>query len=155
MYNSYNPMQSRMDNLLQQRAMIEQQLQNLQQYANIPPININNQVTPQAQNNFDFNGKWVDNEEQAKQIANDNKPLILFDNNNPYFYMKNTDGTLKKFKFEELKEEQNNNDDRLDKLEEKLNTLINSLSTNKSQEYVNKSQERRKKYNESVKGNDE
>jgi len=142
MYNPYNPMQNRVDNLIQQKAMIEQQLQQLQQYSNIPPININNQVTPQSQNNFDFNGKWVDSEEQAKQIANDNKPLILFDNNNPIFYMKNTDGTLKKFKFTEVKE--TNKEDRLTKLEEKMNVLINSLDK----------QEKRKKY-ESVKGNDE
>ena len=56
MYNNYNPAQARIDSLMQQRQMIDQQIQQVQQYANIPPININNQITPQQQGNFDFNG---------------------------------------------------------------------------------------------------
>ena len=70
MYNNYNPAQARIDSLMQQRQMIDQQIQQVQQYANIPPININNQITPQQQGNFDFNGKWVNNEQEAKNFAN-------------------------------------------------------------------------------------
>ena len=104
MNNYYNPMQSRVDSLMQQKAMIEQQLQSLQQM-NVPNININNIPSNPTPSNFDFNGKWVDGEEQARNVANNNLPLILFDNNNPVFYMKNMDGAFKKFKFEEIKEE--------------------------------------------------
>ena len=80
----FNPYQ---DNLIKQKAMIEQQLQQLNQ---VPPININNQFSqPQLpqQNNFDFNGKWVSSENEARQTVNNNLPLILFDKENPLFYM--------------------------------------------------------------------
>lgn len=61
MNNYYNPMQSRVDSLMQQKAMIEQQLQSLQQM-NVPNININNIPSNPTPSNFDFNGKWVDGE---------------------------------------------------------------------------------------------
>lgn len=86
MYNNYNPAQARIDSLMQQRQMIDQQIQQVQQYANIPPININNQITPQQQGNFDFNGKWVNDEQEARNFANANLPTILFDNNKSIFY---------------------------------------------------------------------
>lgn len=56
MNNYYNPMQSRVDSLMQQKAMIEQQLQSLQQM-NVPNININNIPSNPTPSNFDFNGK--------------------------------------------------------------------------------------------------
>ena len=40
----YNPINDRINNLMNQKQMIESQLQNIQQLANIPPININNQI---------------------------------------------------------------------------------------------------------------
>ena len=146
MYNSpynYNPLQSRMDSLMQQKQMIEQQLQSLQSMSAVPPININNNMTPSSVgSSFDFNGKWVDNEEQARQIVNMNKPLILFDNNNPIFYMKNMDGTFKKFHFEEIVEQPaaaNNPaiENRMNQLEGKLDTLINALSGTNQQTNTN------------------
>ena len=128
MNNYYNPVQSRVDSLIQQKAMIEQQLQSLQQM-NVPNININNMPSNPVPSNFDFNGKWVDGEEQARNIANNNLPLILFDNNNPVFYMKNMDGAFKKFKFEEIKEEkvENANNERMDMLEAKMDTILKAL----------------------------
>lgn len=124
MFNPYNPMQTRMDSLLQQKAMIEQQINSMQQ---IPPININNNMTPPS--NFDFNGKWVDGEEQAKQTANQNLPLILFDNNNPIFYMKNLDGSFKKYRFSEIVEQaQPSTDEKINALEGKLNAILEQLS---------------------------
>lgn len=36
----YNPINDRINNLMNQKQMIESQLQNIQQLANIPPINI-------------------------------------------------------------------------------------------------------------------
>lgn len=143
-YGGYNPIQSRMDSLMQQRAMIEQQLQSLQQMNNIPPININNNMAPPqpVQNNYDGNFKWVDNEEQARQIANNNLPLILFDNNNPMFYMKNVDGTFKKFRFQEVIDAPENTVDpqlegRINSLESKLNDILNALSAPRPQEDTN------------------
>lgn len=127
MYNPYN--QTRLDSLAQQKALIEQQMAQLQQMQ-MPPININNNMTP-TPNNYDGNFKWVDNQEQAKQVANNNLPLILFDRNNPIFYMKNVDGSFKTFKFEEVIEQpQTNNDDRINALESKLNALIGALQQN-------------------------
>lgn len=127
MYN-YNPMQARAESLMQQKQMIDSQLQQLQQYANIPPININNQITPQSQSNYDFNGRWVIDENEARGIANNNLPLILFDKNNPIFYMKNIDGSFKKFQFKEIVEQQQIQDnDRINVLEEKMNKILNAL----------------------------
>ena len=129
MYNNNNPAQARIDSLMQQRQMIDQQIQQVQQYANIPPININNQITPQQQGNFDFNGKWVNNEQEAKNFANANLPTILFDNNKSIFYMKALDGTFKKFKFEEITEDNSNSiENRVNGIEKKLDDLICALS---------------------------
>lgn len=122
----YNPMQARADSLMQQRQMIDSQLQQLQQFSNVPPININNQITPQPQFNFDFNGKWVSDESEAKGVANNNLPLIMFDKNNPIFYMKNLDGSFKKFKFMEVVETQE--EDRITALENKFNAFLEQFS---------------------------
>lgn len=120
----YNPYQY---NLIRQKAMIEQQLQQLNQ---IPPININNQFSQLPQNNtYDFNGKWVADETEAKQTASNNLPLILFDKERPLFYMKSSDGTLKKYSFTEISEEKKNNDieNRVNQLDNKLNKLLQAL----------------------------
>lgn len=108
----FNPYQSRMDSLLQQKQMLEQQMTALQQYQQMPNININNMPQP---NNFDFNGRWVNSKDEAMGVANNNLPLIMFDRNNPIFYMKNMDGSFKTFRFEEVLEQpQINNDARID-----------------------------------------
>jgi hypothetical protein len=131
----FNPYQSRMDSLLQQKQMLEQQMTALQQYQQMPNININNMPQP---NNFDFNGRWVNSKDEAMGVANNNLPLIMFDRNNPIFYMKNMDGSFKTFRFEEVLEQpQINNDARIDALENKINTILNALqqpSTNTSKE---------------------
>lgn len=127
----YNPMQARADSLMQQKQMIEQQLQQLQQYSNIPPININNQISPTSQQSYDFNGKWVNNEQEARQFANTNLPTILFDNNEPIFYMKNMDGSFKKFRFTEIiEQEKPSADSRIDALEGKMNAILDALGKN-------------------------
>ena len=131
----FNPYQSRMDSLLQQKQMLEQQMTALQQYQQMPNININNMPQP---NNFDFNGRWVNSKDEAMGVANNNLPLIMFDRNNPIFYMKNMDGSFKTFRFEEVLEQpQINNHARIDALENKINTILNALqqpSTNTSKE---------------------
>lgn len=137
----FNPYQSRMDSLLQQKQMLEQQMTALQQYQQMPNININNMPQP---NNFDFNGRWVNSKDEAMGVANNNLPLIMFDRNNPIFYMKNMDGTFRTFKFEEVLEQpQINNDARIDALESKINTILKALqqpSTNTSKEQETTSQ---------------
>lgn len=142
MVKMYNYNQSRMDSLMQQKQMIEQQIQTLQQYQ-VPPININNNIPSSSNNhqtNYDGNFKWVDGEEQAKQIANNNLPLILFDNNNPIFYMKNVDGSFKKFTFSEVIEEKKENmtEKRIDALEGKINDILNALVVEKKEEKAEK-----------------
>lgn len=125
----YDPLQSRRDMLNQQRQMIEQQLNSLNQMS-VPPININNNMTPSPMVNFDFNGKWVDSEEQAKQVANNNLPLVLFDNNQNMFYMKSVDGSFKKFKFEEVIDvpvQASGTDPRVDELERKMDMILSAL----------------------------
>ena len=150
MYNNYNPAQARIDSLMQQRQMIDQQIQQVQQYANIPPININNQITPQQQGNFDFNGKWVNDEQEARNFANANLPTILFDNNKSIFYMKSLDGTFKKFRFEEITEDTSNSiENRVDGIEKKLDELIGALSNHQDKLMNNLRKEHRQ--NESFK----
>lgn len=134
-YYNPNPMQTRMDALLQQKQYLEQQINQLQQYSNVPPININNQITPQQQSNtqaFDFNGRWVDGKDQALNVANNNLPLILLDKNNPYLYLKNMDGSFKTFQLSEVIEEEHGNkvaEERMDKIENKLDSLIRALNS--------------------------
>lgn len=135
LYN--NPIQNRVDYLTQQKEMIDSQIKSMQQI-NVPPININNQITPNntQTGTFDFNGKWIDNEEQAKSMVVSTTPLLLFDNNNPIFYIKNTDGTIKKFQFEEIenKPQPNMLEDKVNALEGKIDTILNKLQNNKTKD---------------------
>lgn len=122
-------MQPRLDSLMQQRQLLDQQINALSQYQ-VPPININNNMTP-APSNYDFNGKWVTSEQEAKGVANNNLPLILFDKNEPVFYMKNLDGSFKKYKFMEVVEQKE--EDRIGALEAKLNAILASMANNTAQ----------------------
>lgn len=96
----YNPINDRINNLMNQKQMIESQLQNIQQLANIPPININNQITPNMALN-DFNGKWVNNEQETRNMMVNGMPSIMLDRNDSVFYMKSLDGSFKKYRFQE------------------------------------------------------
>lgn len=114
--------------------MIEQQLQQLNQ---VPPININNQFSqlPQEQS-FDFNGRWVSDESEARKAVNNNLPLILFDRESPVFYMKSTDGSLKKYSFKEVenKPESSELENRVNLLDQKLDKLLNALGEGENNE---------------------
>ena len=129
-FSGFNPLQNRMESLMQQRQMIDQQMQSLQNM-NVPPININNNMTPTTPDlNFDFNGVWVTGKDQAKGLAKGNKPLVMFDNNNPIFYMSTPAGDFKEYRFEEViptEETHSMVDDRINNLENKLDSLINAL----------------------------
>ena len=93
----YNPMQSRLDQLNQQKQMIEQQMQMLQGYQ-MPPININNQITPTPNAMaYDFGCKWINDDNEAKNLPNN---VIGFYKNEPIFVMSG-----KKFRFSEVAEE--------------------------------------------------
>ena len=91
-----------------------------------PSVNVNNMLP--SNNNFDFNGRFVNSKEEAMGVANNNLPLILFDRNNPLMYMKNLDGSFKTYKIEEIVEQpQANTDARIDDLETKINTVLSLL----------------------------
>lgn len=93
----YNPMQSRLDQLNQQKQMIEQQMQMLQGYQ-MPPININNQITPTPNTMaYDFGCKWVNDDTEANNLPNN---VIGFYKNDPIFVMSG-----KKFRFSEVIEQ--------------------------------------------------
>lgn len=95
-------------------------------YAPQPSVNVNNMLP--SNNNFDFNGRFVNSKEEAMGVANNNLPLILFDRNNPLMYMKNLDGSFKTYKIEEILEQpQANTDARIDDLETKINTVLSLL----------------------------
>lgn len=126
MYN--NPLQSRLDALMNQRAMIDQQMQSINQ---MPPININNQIN-QPIPNFDFNGKWITSEKEIDGFFNSSLPMLLMDSENPIFYIKNTDGTVKKFRFEEIIEPPKITvEDKVAKLEAQIEALIGVLTQSK------------------------
>lgn len=90
-----------------------------------PNINVNNMM-PQQPNNFDFNGRWVDTIEEAKNVASNNLPVVMFDKNKSLFYMKGIDGSFKTYEFKEVVEQKES--DRINALEDKINAIIGLLS---------------------------
>lgn len=145
----YNPMQSRLDQLNQQKQMIEQQMQMLQNYQ-MPPININNQITPGQQNcqqtNYDFVCKWVADDAEASNLPVD---VIGFYKNEPIFTMGG-----KKFRFEEIEnKQQSEHDDKYSKLEKRIDELsvtINKLAMNYQSQNTNIKHNEQKKENRKV-----
>lgn len=102
MYQPFNPMQSRLNSLNQQKQELENQINMLQSQMPQTPIVQNFQLTPQGQQNFDFNGSFVEKEEDVNNIKNDTtKPLFLMNKNKNEFYIKNPDGTVQIFNFEQ------------------------------------------------------
>lgn len=121
MPSSYSP-QGRIQALEQQKRDIDSQISMLQSQTNqspLPQININNQIptTPTSQQNvnpmgmnqgqqqFDFSGKFIKNESELEETFNNNLPVILMSSEDNKFYIKNMDGSITKYKFEELKED--------------------------------------------------
>ncbi len=95
----YNPMQSQLDRIAQQRQMLEQQeqmlRQNMQQYQ-MPNININN-IPAAMPTNYDFGCKWINDDAEANNLPNN---VIGFYKNDPIFVMSG-----KKFRFSEVIEQ--------------------------------------------------
>lgn len=110
MYNPYNnPVQNRINTLNQQKQDIEAQINMLQGQTQQTPIVQNFQLNPQNQN-YDFNGSFIEKEEDAKNFnISDNKPLFLMNKNKNEFYIKNVDGTVQTFSFEQVIENNNAN----------------------------------------------
>ncbi len=130
----YNPMQSQLDRITQQRQMLEQQeqilRQNMQQYQ-MPPININNQITPSAYGTYDFGCKWINDESEANNLPNN---VIGFYKNDPIFIMSG-----KKFRFSEIVEQSTISvDEKINTLESKINTILERLSENNINTLENK-----------------
>lgn len=90
-----------------------------------PNINVNNMM-PQQPTNFDFNGRWVETIEEARNVASNNLPVVMFDKNKPLFYMKGVDGTFKTYEFKEVIEQKET--DRIDALEDKINAILGMLA---------------------------
>lgn len=129
-----NPYQIQMDSLLQQKQAIEKKMNELQQYGAVPPININNQITP-VPNNFDFNGKWVNSEQEARNIARNNLPVMSMDRNLDCFYLTNPDGSFEIYDYVKREQvPQANDSERITKLENKLNELISALTQPKEEQ---------------------
>ena len=114
----YNPMQSRLEQLNQQKQMIEQQMQMLQGYQ-MPPIIINNQITP-TPTNYDFGCKWINDDNEANSLPNN---VIGFYKNEPIFVMSG-----KKFKFSEIINQPTSiADEKYDALERQIKALTERL----------------------------
>ena len=110
-------MQSRLEQLNQQKQMIEQQMQMLQGYQ-MPPININNQITP-TPTNYDFGCKWINDDNEANSLPNN---VIGFYKNEPIFVMSG-----KKFKFSEIINQPTVTDEKYDALERQIKALTERL----------------------------
>ena len=111
-------MQSRLEQLNQQKQMIEQQMQMLQGYQ-MPPININNQITP-TPTNYDFGCKWINDDNEANSLPNN---VIGFYKNEPIFVMSG-----KKFKFSEIiNQPANSVDEKYDALERQIKAITERL----------------------------
>ena len=137
---SYNPAQARIESLMQQRQMIDNQLNALNQ---MPNININQFTTPQGQGqgmaqSFDFSGKWVANQKEAMEVANNNMPLIFLDKEKPYLYTKDQNGNFKTFELKEVsndvsRETNSEIENKVDSLEQKMDAILSAIGANTEQ----------------------
>ena len=137
---SYNPAQARIEILMQQRQMIDNQLNALNQ---MPNININQFTTPQGQGqgmaqSFDLSGKWVANQKEAMEVANNNMPLIFLDKEKPYLYSKDQNGNFKTFELKEVsndvsRETNSEIENKVDSLEQKMDAILSAIGANTEQ----------------------
>lgn len=137
---SYNPAQARIESLMQQRQMIDNQLNALNQ---MPNININQFTTPQGQGqgmpqSFDFSGKWVANQKEAMEVANNNIPLIFLDKEKPYLYSKDQNGNFKTFELKEVsndvsRETNSEIENKVNSLEKKMEAILIAIGANTAQ----------------------
>lgn len=137
---SYNPAQARIESLMQQRQMIDNQLNALNQ---MPNININQFTTPQGQGqgmaqSFDFSGKWVANKKEAMEVANNNMPLIFLDKEKPYLYTKDQNGNFKTFELKEVsndvsRETNSEIENKVNSLEKKMDAILSAIGANTEQ----------------------
>lgn len=138
MYN-YNPLQTRMDNIDSQINMLQQQKMALQNYNQPAPIQQTFIQQPSGTTKqYDFNGLWCNGIEEAKSVANDNLPLVIFDKQEDRFYMKQINGVLKAFDFKEvpIKEKENNDITELKQLVENLKHEVASLKGEKNEQFI-------------------
>lgn len=119
----YNPFNTGMDSLLQQRQMLDQQINMMQGYQQ-PNVTVNNMTAP-TPDSFDFNGRYVSGEDEAKKIIGNNKPVLSIDKNEPFLYMSNN-GVFKKYMLQEVIEEPKDSD-RINALEGQISALGEQL----------------------------
>jgi hypothetical protein len=113
----YGSPQNRISMLEQQKRDIENQISFLQNQGQTPmnqPLTINNNIVPnsqtQDQNKYDFKGVFLDDEDKIKDLYDSTLPIIIMSAKDSTFRIKNIDGTVTKYKFEEVKEEQTKNE---------------------------------------------
>lgn len=104
------------------RNGFDEQMANLGQ---TPPIQ-QNFITPSFVSDFD--AKWVNSLEEAKGMFI-NRDTIFINRNDKTFYLRKTDGELKKYKFEEIID-LDEKDLRIKELEEKLKKYENGDVSN-------------------------
>lgn len=150
-YMNNNAMQ--MDILARKRAEIDNQMNliqaqqsqqaPIQQFFGTPQTPIQNGTIP---NNFDFNGKWVNGPDEAKQVANNNLPVIIMDKSESKFYIKGTDGSFSTFRFEQEIEEPKPEpvsilEQRMEKMESSLAMILNAIQSPSNQPDINTSKD--------------
>lgn len=151
---AYGSNQNRLSMLEQQKRDIENQISMLQNQQSQMPLTINNNIVPnnnsggmQQNATYDFNGKFIKSEDELKETFNNNLPIILMSSEDSKFYIKNLDGTITKYRFEEIKqdeEEKKNSNIEVEELKKQvnqqgiyLNQIIAMLQANNQQNNVN------------------
>lgn len=151
---AYGSNQNRLSMLEQQKRDIENQISMLQNQQSQMPLTINNNIVPnnnsggmQQNATYDFNGKFIKSEDELKETFNNNLPIILMSSEDSKFYIKNLDGTVTKYRFEEIKqdeEEKKNSNVEVEELKKQvnqqgiyLNQIIAMLQANNQQNNVN------------------
>lgn len=156
MPTSYGNPQNRINMLEQQKRDIDNQISMLQSQQQTPmnqPLTINNNIVPnnqtQDQNKYDFKGVFLDDEDKIKDLYDSTLPIIIMSSKDSTFRIKNLDGTITKYRFEEIKEDENKNGENINseeinvlkkKVEEQgiaLNQIVSLLQANYQQNGIN------------------
>lgn len=131
--------QANYSRLMQMRTDIDEALKNYSIQPQMAPIQQTFIQTPPMSYQNDFNAKWVASYDEAKS-TNVPQPTIFMNKEQPEFYMKQPDGTMKSYKFIEIPSPEEAKDLKIKELEETIAKLqkkevkTNGKSTNASNE---------------------
>lgn len=129
---------NRLQQLQQQKQMLDMQINQLTNQMQTPNVNVN--VNPQSSPmpggqssgaSYDAGIIYVDGKDDAKKAASDNIPILFMEKENPVLHMKQPDGTLKSFRLEPLPDEVEESSkamqNQIDSLNEKMSMILNAL----------------------------